>query len=59
MRGLLAVLDDFDVHGVAVARFLVNGVTGRVSGKAPFSWPKIAAAILAALLVVVLLSRLG
>lgn len=40
-------------------RFLVNGVTGKVSGNAPLSAAKIALAVLAALLVVLLLSKLG
>lgn len=40
-------------------RFLVNGVTGRVSGKAPWSVAKIALALLALLLLLLLLSRLS
>ncbi len=39
-------------------RFLVNGVTGKVSGKAPYSWIKIALAVLGLLALVVLLSSL-
>ena len=38
---------------------LVNGVTGKVAGDRPWSWPKIALAILFALLALYLLSRLG
>ncbi len=40
-------------------RFLVNGVTGKVSGKAPWSAVKIALALLAAILVLLLFSMLS
>jgi hypothetical protein len=40
-------------------RFLVNGVTGRVSGSAPWSAAKIALAILLAILVVLIFSMLS
>jgi len=38
---------------------VVNGVTGKVAGDRPWSWPKIAFAVLLALLAVYLISRLG
>jgi hypothetical protein len=38
---------------------LVNGVTGRVSGARPWSWVKIALAVVAAILALVVISRLG
>jgi hypothetical protein len=38
---------------------VVNGVTGKVAGDRPWSWPKIALAALLALLVLYLISRLG
>jgi hypothetical protein len=38
---------------------VVNGVTGKVAGDRPWSWPKIAFAVLFALLALYLLSRLG
>ncbi len=47
----------YDYRGASY-RFLVNGVTGKVSGKAPWSVLKIVLALLAALLLLVLLSRL-
>ena len=40
-------------------RFLVNGVTGKVDGNAPFSVPKILAAVLAAIALLILLSKLS
>ena len=46
-------------YGGKTYRFLVNGVTGAVDGDAPLSWPKIVAAVIAALLAVLLLSRLA
>jgi hypothetical protein len=42
-----------------VLHVLVNGVTGRVSGDRPWSWLKIALAILATLALAFLVSRLG
>ena len=47
----------YDYRG-APYRFLVNGVTGRVSGKAPWSAVKIAAAVIAAILLLLLYSAL-
>ena len=47
----------YDYRG-APFRFLVNGVTGRVSGKAPWSVVKIAAALIAALLLLLLFNAL-
>ena len=41
-------------HGKSY-RFLVNGQSGRVSGEAPLSWPKVIGAILAAALIIVVL----
>jgi hypothetical protein len=38
---------------------VVNGVTGKVAGDRPWSWIKIALALLAALAALYLLSRLG
>lgn len=46
-------------YGGKTYRFLVNGVTGQVDGDAPWSWAKIAAAVAAAVLLILLLSRLG
>ena len=46
-------------YGGKTYRFLVNGATGQVSGEAPWSWAKILAAVAAAVLLVLLLSRLG
>jgi hypothetical protein len=46
-------------YGGKPFRFLVNGVTGKVDGNAPFSAAKIALAILAVLALLVLLSKLG
>ena len=43
----------YDYRGAAY-RFLVNGVTGKVSGKAPWSAVKIAAAVIAAILLLLL-----
>jgi len=34
-------------------RFIVNGVTGKASGKAPWSWVKITLAVLAVVAIVV------
>jgi hypothetical protein len=48
----------YDYRGTPY-RFLVNGATGRVSGRAPWSAVKIAFAILAVLLLLVLLSTLS
>ncbi len=48
----------YDYRG-APYRFLVNGATGKVSGKAPWSAVKIALALLAFLLVLFLLSTLS
>ena len=45
-------------YGGKPFRFLVNGVTGKVDGNAPFSAVKIALAVLAVLALVVLLSKL-
>jgi hypothetical protein len=57
--GLLPIwIAAYDYRG-APYRFLVNGVTGKVSGKAPWSVVKIALALLAAILVLILLSRLS
>lgn len=39
-------------------RFLVNGVTGKVAGKAPFSVVKIALAVIAAILAIIVLANL-
>ncbi len=46
-------------YGGKPFRFLVNGVTGKVDGNAPFSIPKILAAVAAAIAVILLLSRLS
>ncbi len=46
-------------YGGKTFRFLVNGVTGKVDGSAPFSAAKIALAVLAALVLVLLLAKLG
>ncbi len=46
-------------YGGKPFRFLVNGVTGKVDGNAPFSIPKILAAVLAAIAVILLLSKLS
>lgn len=35
-------------------RFIVNGQTGRVQGERPWSWPKIAGALLAGLVILAL-----
>ncbi len=48
----------YDYRGTPY-RFLVNGVTGRISGKAPWSLVKIAFALLAAILVLLLFSMLS
>lgn len=48
----------YDYRG-APYRFLVNGVTGKVSGKAPWSAVKIALALLAAILALLLYSTLS
>jgi len=48
----------YDYRG-APFRFLVNGVTGKVSGKAPWSAVKIVLALLAALVLLVLFSTLS
>ncbi len=40
-------------------RFLVNGVTGRVAGKAPFSWVKVGLVVLAVATLLLLLSQAG
>ena len=48
----------YDYRGTPY-RFLVNGVTGKVSGKAPWSAMKIALALLAAVLLLLLLSTLS
>ncbi|MEO6325456.1 MAG: zinc ribbon domain-containing protein [Thermoanaerobaculia bacterium] len=39
-------------------RFLVNGVTGKVAGEAPYSWVKITLAVLAALVLLAVFSSL-
>lgn len=44
-------------YGGKPFRFLVNGVTGKVSGQAPFSWVKVTLLLLAIAAVVFLLSR--
>jgi hypothetical protein len=41
-------------YGGTAYRFIVNGVTGKASGTAPWSWVKIAAAVLAAIAVIAL-----
>jgi hypothetical protein len=46
-------------YGGKPFRFLVNGVTGKVEGNAPFSIPKILAAVAAALAVLLLLAKLS
>lgn len=46
-------------YGGKPFRFLVNGVTGKVDGNAPFSAVKIALAVAAVIAVLVLLSKLG
>jgi DNA-directed RNA polymerase subunit RPC12/RpoP len=46
-------------YGGRVRQVVVNGVTGKVAGDRPWSWIKIALAILVALAAVYLLSRLG
>lgn len=38
-------------------RFLVNGVTGKVAGDAPYSWVKITAAVMAILALILLFSK--
>jgi DNA-directed RNA polymerase subunit RPC12/RpoP len=43
-------------YGGAPYRFLVNGITGKVAGKAPYSWIKVGLAILAALALVALIA---
>jgi len=48
----------YDYRGTPF-RFLVNGVTGRVSGKAPWSATKIVLAIIAAILLILLFSALA
>ena len=48
----------YDYRGTPY-RFLVNGVTGKVSGKAPWSAVKIALALLAAILFLLLVSTLS
>lgn len=49
----------YEYHGKAY-RFLVNGVTGKIAGKAPWSWAKITMAVIAALIVaMILLSIFG
>ena len=45
-------------YGGKPFRFLVNGVTGRVAGNAPYSWVKIGLAVLAALFLLVLFATL-
>jgi hypothetical protein len=40
-------------------RFLVNGVTGKTDGHAPWSWVKIGLAIAAAVLLFVILSAIA
>jgi hypothetical protein len=45
-------------YGSRVFQVLVNGYTGRMSGNYPYSWIKIALAVLAALIVVVILASL-
>ena len=39
-------------HGDKLFRFMVNGQTGKTAGDKPLSWRKIAAAIVAALVLV-------
>ena len=46
-------------YGGRPFRFLVNGVTGKVDGNAPFSAAKIALAILGVLLAILLFAQLG
>jgi hypothetical protein len=45
--------------GAKVYRFLVNGRTGEVQGERPWSWVKILLAVIAALLALLVLSRLS
>jgi hypothetical protein len=47
------------LYGGKTYRFLVNGVTGAVSGKAPYSPFKIALAVLAALVLLVIFASHG
>ncbi len=46
-------------YGGRVRQVIVNGVTGKVAGERPWSWVKIALAVLLALAALYLLTRLG
>ena len=45
-------------YGGKTYRFLVNGATGKVAGKAPVSWPKILIAVGAVLLLLLIFANL-
>lgn len=51
-------LATYDYRGRS-RQVVVNGVTGKVAGDRPWSWPKIAFAVLLALLALYLITRLG
>jgi hypothetical protein len=46
-------------YGAKPFRFLVNGVTGKTDGHAPWSWVKIGLAVLAAILLFILLASIA
>jgi len=46
-------------YGGKPYRFLVNGVTGKTDGRAPWSWVKIGLAIAAAVLLFVILASIA
>jgi hypothetical protein len=43
-------------YGGKSFRYVVNGATGKAAGTAPWSWPKIALAVLAVLVLVLLIA---
>ncbi|MBI2837788.1 MAG: zinc ribbon domain-containing protein [Acidobacteria bacterium] len=46
-------------YGPKTYRVVINGQTGRVSGSAPYSWLKIAAAVVTALIVLAIVAKLA